>query len=324
MYSPSSSIEEFNQNFDFIQYAIDNYGGRNTSSCVMISCPFHAEETASCAIYPHSYYCFGAGCHAHGTAMDFITKTTGLSVNEVLNGKEFEAVYEGQPKRQKSNKKVSVPRKSKLNRYNERLINRPDKLLFLLKRHFTEQTVKDANIGYVEKPDMFSRFTAPRYSIPVYDENGKLVTARYRIDPEYDDGTEPKYLAHPKSIVSLYNKHILDKYQDIVIVGSELDAAFLYYRYGILAVAPPGEGNFKQEWATDFYDKNVLIWLDYDFAGVNASIKIHNMIKVVGRSRIYKWDSDFNNKDDICDFVTRYSATEVIKVLKRYDVKAYL
>lgn len=318
-----SSIEDFNTRFDFTEYVESQYGGNHNGAYLMIPCPFHNEITGSCAIYDHSYYCFGAGCGAHGSALDFIVKTTGLSIKDVLRGSQFGRISTSIETRA-TNKNIKRPSIGSMEKFNRDLLKNENKLRYLYKRHFDYQSVKKSLIGYVKRPRMFSRFEKPRFSIPVFDKNETLISARYRIDPEHDDNQEPKYLAHPNAPVVLYNNHILHNYQDIVIVGSELDAAFLYYRFGVFAVAPPGEGNFKSEWASDFRDHNVLIWLDYDYAGINAAIKTYNILRLVSNAQIYVWSGTYKNKDDICDFVTRESIMGVIEVLDKYNVKAYI
>lgn len=306
--------------FDLREYAYDNFGGERSGNYVKIPCPFHPEVTPSCCVYADSYHCFGAGCGAHGSAVDFIHKTTGLSIKEVLNG------YHGISKSvlpKRSDTKTNYPSEWRIGIYHQSLLQRPEKLNYLYKRHFDSFSIGQARLGYMARPIGFTKFSQPRFVIPVFDRTGKLITARYRIDPKYDDHTEPKYLAHPKAPVALYNAHLLDKYEDILIVGSEFDAAFLYFRFGIYAVAPPGENNFKPDWAYDFRNHNVLIWLDYDYAGVNAAIKTYNLIKPYSKAQIYTWESSFRNKDDICDFVTERSVFGVIQELDKYNVKAY-
>lgn len=52
-----------------------------------IVCPFHAERTASCSIFPNNgrynggYKCFG--CGAHGNSVDFLVKL-GASFDEAI------------------------------------------------------------------------------------------------------------------------------------------------------------------------------------------------------------------------------------------------
>lgn len=323
-----NSIQEFNEKFPFQEYVASIYGVRYYSNKTLsIPCPFHAESTPSCVIYPGSFYCFGAGCGAHGTALNFITRTTGLSVEEILNDDGYIELQQEQQAHSKFHKTSgNPPIWQQVSVYNQALLSRQDKQCYLVKRHFDKDSIKKSKIGYVENSSfIFSNFSDNRYCIPVYDENEKLVSARYRIDPAVEkSSTEPKYLGHPGCDAYLYNSHIISNYKDIVIVGSELDAAFLYYRYNINAVAPPGEGTFKREWVRYFSRKqNVLIWLDYDYAGINSALKLYDVIKNACSARIYEWDSSFKNKQDTCDFVDRYGIFGIYEELNKYGIEAY-
>ena len=46
----------------------------------MINCPFHNDKTPSMKLYDDHYYCFG--CGAHGDAVSFAARITGLSQYE--------------------------------------------------------------------------------------------------------------------------------------------------------------------------------------------------------------------------------------------------
>lgn len=47
-----------------------------------ICCPFHAEKTASCKIYPNSFYCFG--CGEGGDVITFVRKFLNKDFNEAV------------------------------------------------------------------------------------------------------------------------------------------------------------------------------------------------------------------------------------------------
>ena len=53
-------------------------GLTNTNRRASIRCPFHAENTASCNLYPNAgrynggFHCYG--CGAHGNSLDFLMK----------------------------------------------------------------------------------------------------------------------------------------------------------------------------------------------------------------------------------------------------------
>lgn len=302
---------------DLISYVRSNF--RVSKDCghyLVIECPFHSENTPSCAIYVDGYKCFG--CGNYGSAYDFIYKIEG--------SKEAIRPYLVEKSAARHEKKLQLPPKFSLMKFNEFLLGDEEKLQYLYNRHFDYESVSASKIGHSGEyaPKWFKNNIAPRYSIPIYDSNKKhIITARYRIDPAYDDHTESKYLVHPRTNGILYNLHLLEAHDDIVIVGSDLDAAFLYYRYGIVAMSAPGEGVFKPEWGHLFTGKNVLIWLDYDAAGISGAIKMYNGIKPYGRCvRIYEWEGSYGIKDDVCDFVTKNSIKEFVQELKRYGIKA--
>lgn len=321
------SISDFNEYFNLHQYVRNNFpvSQNSTGSYLLIPCPFHNESTASCAIYTNSYYCFGAGCGAHGDSLDFVAKVTGQSIQDVLRNGDLANIVMSQSAQQKKKaEKINFPHVDIMKFYNTTLMLNENKMQYLYNRHFNKMAISRANIGYNEHMREFRKFVYPRYSIPVYDDDGNLISARYRIDPVYEEqSNEPKYLGHPQAPTYLYNAHLLKHHKNIVLVGSEFDAAFLLHRYGIHAIAPPGEGNFKEEWIEKFVDKNVLIWYDKDSAGVAASIKTYNLIRHVANAQIYKWSADFKNKDDVCDFVSARGIISVFQVLDEYNVKAY-
>lgn len=325
-----NSIREFNEKFPFKQYIADMYGVDNYEykSNIMIPCPFHAESTASLAIYDNSYYCFGAGCEAHGSSYDYFVKALEYDRNQILNIHSEHVIVRQQHQVSKKVKRNHVSERH-IRQFNIDLLDDEEKLSYLFNRHFTYESVEKSNIGYCNDIHIsFAKFNAPRYVIPVYDENKKLVTARYRIDPVYEKHKnykwEPKYLAHPNCDAHLYNSHIIHDNKNIVVVGSEFDAAFLFYRYGIFAIAPPGEGAFKTEWISYFnHNHNILIWLDYDYAGMAAAIRLYDILKTVCNVKIYTWSNEFKSKDDVCDFVTKYSIFGLIEELDKYGIKAY-
>jgi DNA primase len=59
-------------------------------------CPFHRERTASFTVSPAKqvYHCFG--CHAHGTAQDFLIRRSALTAAQALDELE-QSGDEGMP-----------------------------------------------------------------------------------------------------------------------------------------------------------------------------------------------------------------------------------
>lgn len=324
-----NSIREFNESFSLRSYVISLYNVKaNSGNHIKIPCPFHSESTASCVIYDNAFHCFGAGCGAHGSPYDFVHRLTGLSRNDILTKQEY-LDHKCDVRSVRKVEKEKYPSQTQVDIYNKDLLRKKDKLDYLLNRNFDLASIEKSKIGYVSNAGfIFSGFKHERYSIPVYNENSELVTARYRIDPqrEKDDSLpdEPKYLSHPGTRGYLYNSSILSHYNDIVVVGSELDAAFLYHRYQVHAIAPPGEGAFQLDWLHLFRrEHNVLIWLDYDYAGIASALRTYDMLKTVCNPKVYAWGNTYSNKDDVCDFVNREGIMGIYEVLSNYGIKAY-
>ena len=212
---------------------------RDCGRHIMIPCPFHAEKTASCAIYEDGYHCFGAGCGAHGGYLDFF-ENLGINIDDV--GSEYESSQYKKSNKQKSTLKYKLPPGISLKKYASRLSKDEEKLSYLYSRHFDYESVVKAQIGHSgnSAPPWFKNYQSPRYSIPVFDINKKnIISARYRIDPSCKNSDEPKYLMHPKAEMFLYNSHIIERNKNLVLVVSDLDAAFFYYIYNIAAISLP-------------------------------------------------------------------------------------
>ncbi|MCL2247425.1 MAG: CHC2 zinc finger domain-containing protein, partial [Lentimicrobiaceae bacterium] len=75
-------IQEIKQQLSILQ-VLQHYNltvDRNNQIC----CPFHADDTPSCRIYPqtNSFHCFG--CGATGDTIEFIEKYERISKHEAL------------------------------------------------------------------------------------------------------------------------------------------------------------------------------------------------------------------------------------------------
>ena len=57
---------------------------RRSARAVLICCPFHGENTPSCALYEDtsSYFCFS--CNASGDYINFVEKTQNVGFKEAL------------------------------------------------------------------------------------------------------------------------------------------------------------------------------------------------------------------------------------------------
>lgn len=301
------NAKDFKEKFDLVAFVKDKYNYLDVGQdrCY-ISCPFHSEESPSCMIQKDRWYCFG-GCGSGGDSIDFLMKTQGLTFAQVLNSDvskfEVKSVSKSAPKE----KKAVYLSQALFAKYATNLLKYPDKLQYLYKRGFDSSSIKAAQLGYGYPVDIVGRrFSHQRYVIPHF-KDGKIVTAKYRIDPIYASLEDEKYISHPGTHGIIYNVDLLSTEDSLIYVGSQFDAAVLWYRYQIPAICPPSENIFKDEWIALFYNKNILIWLDNDKTGIEGSLNVYNKIKhVVNKADIFTWDSSFKPKDDFTDFLLRY------------------
>lgn len=302
------NLQEFKQTFDLLEYVNQHFEVTRIGLRRKILCPFHDENTASCLIEQNRFYCFG--CGENGSSIDFMMKYLGLTLREVIESEDFDA-YKGKvleivdpsKKKMKAANSLSM---GLVKAYAANLQRNPNKKQYLYGRHFDDESIDKAYIGWGKLNDFGSYFKAQRYSIPHFDTEGKLIGMRYRIDPA-SNLDEVKYLAHPGTNVTLYNLQVIPKHKNLVIVGSQLDAAALWYRYKVPAISPPSETSWNQAWSSLFEGKVVFIQYDNDIAGENGAIKVYKSIKeYTSKCTIYKWPHDFKNKDDTCDWLTRY------------------
>lgn len=302
--------KEWKNQFSLADYARENFYYIETGNGVKINCPFHDDKTPSCFIGDKSYYCFG--CGAKGDSINFLQEYLGLSFSDIINSTEFVTEFSGAKTKRRKRRKIPLPTQRVLDNATNRLLVDKSAMEWIYSRHIDLNAVKKFDLGLTNNPP-FAAYKSQRLIIPVFD-NGKLVNCRYRISPNCHCD-EPKYLGHPGMGVSLFN--ISDtKNKHIVIAGSELDAILLS-THGIPSVGLPGENNFQEDWVNLFVDKDVLIWLDYDWAGVTGAIKIFNMLNHVSSVRIFDWPNNFPSKSDIKDFVDVYGIEKTTYVANR-------
>lgn len=318
-------VKRFKRNFDLSVYVAQNFDVCFSGDRMYILCPFHEENTPSCLIDRDAYYCFG--CGQYGDSISFLCNLHNINPEDVI----FENWYTNDgnvlpiksEKKRKSNKNYRTIGEHIVKKFHENLLSKPSKIAYLESRNVDMKTIKMARLGW-GYPYGFRNFTKPRYFIPVYDENNKLVTVRYRIDPDYDDKTEPKYVGLPNSPSYIYNSSVLAAYKSVVIVGSELDAAFLYHRYGIPALAPPGENIFKREWAWMFINKKILLWFDSDIPGKEAMLKAYKILKPYAETvKIYRWKFGYPPGYDVGDYIKDYGIGAFLNELVSYELESY-
>lgn len=309
--------EDFKKQFDLVAYVKENVDYVERGDDCFICCPFHIETTASCLISKEKWHCFGA-CGIGGDSIDFLMKMTGKTFVEVLqSGLHVQYVGNGQaPVKEKKIRTISA---SLFKNYEDRLLRSPTKISYLEGRGFDVQSIKKAHIGYGIPIDVHSpKFRHARYAIP-HISGGKIVGVKYRIDPAYEKYEPEKYISHPDTVGSIYNIDLLSSEDKIIYVGSQFDAAVLWYRYGIPAICPPSENTFKDDWIPLFVNKSIYIWLDNDNTGTNSSLKVYDKIKHVAKNvDIFVWNNSFGAKDDFTDYLKKYGIDNVREIYDNF------
>lgn len=301
-------LQEWKKNFSLSEFVISNMDHKTMGGKVFVCCPFHHEETASCLVDDTHFKCFGAGCGAHGDALDFLKQSYGLTISEILNSKDLRPqniiVPSNRKREPKQKKEIPLPSESQIRRWNNSLMANNEIVKYLNGRHIPVHGMKSFMLGY----GITDYYHGEKIVIPVFN-NHSLVNMRYRAAPNKDD---IKYLAHPGKSPSLFNLDALQN-DKIIIAGSELDAIALSSN-GIPSVSLPGEGVFMDEWIPLFSGKKVLVWLDYDWPGIEGAIKVYNKIKIVAKTTIFDWPNVFSNGDDIEDFITKMGMPAAQKI----------
>jgi len=152
------------------------------------------------------------------------------------------------------------------------LWDRPDKLAWLTDRGLTEDTILDAELGYI--PDGRYRDSI---AIPYRDVRGEVATVRYRrLGPD----VPRKYDQIKGSRLRLYNVKNTDR-SVVAICEGEFDSLIMG-QLGIPAVAVPGATSWQKAWKWLFRNCDlVYVITDADEAGRKAGNKIIGQVGTV-------------------------------------------
>ena len=301
-------ILEWKKKFSLANFVIENMEHEQRGGNIFVCCPFHHEETPSCIVKEDRFKCFGGGCGKSGDSIDFLMQSYGLTLSEVVNSGDFLEINADHSNHNEiiTKKPVPLPTPEQIRKWNKSLMANKKIKGYIGGRHINDNAIQRFNLGFGST----RYYRGEKIIIPVFSHNS-LVNMRYRVAPG-EEGV--KYLAHPGISPSLFNIDDL-KSNRIVIAGSELDAIALSSE-GIPAVSLPGEGIFMDSWIPLFSGKSVLIWLDYDWPGVEGSIKVYNKIKIVSNAKIFDWPNIFANGNDIENFISKLGIGEAKRVFE--------
>lgn len=264
---------------------------------VKIQClnPLHRDDAASLAVYADNLHCFGCGWHRNDLdeCLSLLGGTIEAASSEVVT----------------TDRPAIAATLAQAKLYNRLLHLCPQYADWYLGRGLAWETIDEACLGY----DGF------RFTIPVFDINGNLLTIRYRKDDSItpndywqEDGylfapthaevearqrkryTNPKYLGtRGSNDVYLYGAQWLRDTSSVVVCEGELDALLLH-QHALPAVSTTnGAGRVFSclDMLPDLWKQTTVLYVatDQDKAGNEAAAKVirkaHEMGLEAYRSR---------------------------------------
>lgn len=291
--STTNKYRDFLESFDLRDFAINRFEFVRTRENVMIPCIYHADNTPSMSVSKELFFCHG--CGAKGDSINFLSHLTGLRPHQIIDNPDYKPVEPAEVKlRPKKEVKYACPHSSLVQAAQRKLWTLPDKLFYLRSLGLKLSTIYKHRLGYYSYPSR--KYPSLRYTIPIYDEKDRLVTIRYRRD-DTQEKDSPKYLVYPRSRMTLFNLGDLAKSDTVVLAGSQIDALLLSQE-GVPSVGPPSENIFKQDWASYFDGKTVVIFYDNDDAGQIGASRVHAIVK---SSVVVDWPKGLPESYDIGD-----------------------
>lgn len=276
---------------------------------VMIPCPWHEEKHPSCAIYHNRVHCFG--CSHSLSTLEWIAESEGLDIDNnfgevvrVANEKYVGIIHpapEYKPKPVIKDARHLEPLDSRFAEYAHR--NLGDKRDWFLSRGISNSIIDEFLLGYSNNS----------FTIPVWHEDGSLLTVRYRRDDAITTEGSKYWGTEGRNNTYLFNAKALNEVLSyiaagiIVITEGELDCLRLLSD-DILALSfTNGIEAWRNIWkipedivAFSLF-RVVIIAFDMDEAGQNSAEALAEVFG--GLARRLQWDSKHGK--DITELITR-------------------
>lgn len=152
-----------------------------------------------------------------------------------------------------------------------------------------------------------------RIAIPIRNIDDQVLWYKYRhLDPSF----EAKFTFDQGAKITLFNVSVLKKPTPFVVICEGEPDCMKLTQEGFWAVCSTGgAGSFNKEWINLFIGKNILLCLDNDEAGRNATKKLLNFFpkaRVISLPEAYK---------DVCEFFKDHTKAEFIEFMKQYKNK---
>ena len=254
-------------------------------------CCFHEETTPSFSIkvtgqHAGTWSCFG--CQAGGSIIDFVMQSERLEFADALSRAAEHLGIDTEKKPQKKPAGLSNTVVDALHR----ALTKKGKALgrFVKARGLSNDIIEQAHLG----------FDGDRYTIPVYDQQGKLVDIR-----KYSLDGEPKFLAWEKGAGStrLFGWQYVKDEELLVLAEGELDALTLIDQ-GIPAFSVTnGAGKWPDD-PPDLTGKTVYVDGDADAAGQKMNVDLPPKLYAAGAAQVFvvQWPPDVAAGYDVTDY----------------------
>ncbi|AXW83972.1 DNA primase [Anaplasma marginale] len=297
-------------------------------------CPFHSEKTPSFHVNCSNdmFYCFG--CGVHGDVVQFVSDIDGLSFREAI---EYLAQVYGVSLPAKAGRGEADFLYELMDYaarwFVEQLSKSPTALSYLRSRGIDEKTIRKFRLGYVPVSGIKTCFASSQISFekvrdaglltknfqdclynrlvfPICSATGRVIAFGGR---SVSDKHSPKYLNSAENALfkkreSLYGLHLalaaakklgriiaVEGYMDVLIL-SQLGISNVV---GLLGTAMT-EAHLRHMW--DIVPE-VVVWMDGDGAGMNASVKIaHLALSIIKSGHSIRFVTSPQGKDpyDVC------------------------
>lgn len=265
-------------------------------------CPFHKDDDPSFSINIKTGLWY---CHACGE------KGNPISLYMRIRGVEFRAAVEelgeiyGVPasapaaRWRAAHQRTLTPQHVTL--WEQQLWKNTEKLQWLREhRGYTDETIKAFHLGW----------NGEHYTIPVYDEQGRLDNVRI-----YNPGHKPKFRWFKPAEPNLWPLSNL-QYSDILLCEGEPDC-ILANQLGFHAITgTAGAGTFRPDWAAKLAGKKIVICYDIDEAGQAGAERAAEVIaREAAEIRIIQLPITNPPNGDLTDYILQGGTAEQLREL---------
>lgn len=328
-------------------------------------CPFHNEKTPSFTLSQTKqlFHCFG--CGEGGDVISFIMKIENLTFPEAIKyladilGIPLEE-KKVDKKLEQDKKTIYEINKEAARFYYYNLINNKEALMYLKSRNISKNVLNQFGLGYaldswnsiydylknkgyedsdIEKAGLIGRRRdnsgyydkfRNRIMFPIIDTKGRVIGFGGRVL----DNSMPKYLNSKDTLVfskgnNLYGLNLVKKHSNrerIILVEGYMDVIALY-NHGInYAVASLGTAFTREQGRLiKRYGKDIYICYDSDTAGINATIKVLNILREEGvEPRVIILPSDQDPDDFINNNGSKEFQNLMAKALNFIEYQIYI